>query len=181
MRITRLALLCALCAASAAPAQTRFPSSVSLTGGAFAASGLGTNGYAGLRYNYHLPGGRAFIEAAAGIGSIRSEVLSRVTQARIFESERLLTYEFAAGYDAAPSGPLPYVTVGVAGVNQGGQSKFAASLGLGKRIPLAGVFGWQQVGLRYDIRDYILSQSVNNSEPFLTHNLALTLGVQFYF
>lgn len=184
MRTTiRLVLLSTALAAATAgvSAQMRFPSSLSLTGGAFAASGFGTNGYIGLRYNYYLLGGRTFIEGAAGIGSMRSEVLSRVTQARIFETDRLVVYEFTAGYDAAPSGPLPYVTVGVAGLNQGGQSKFAGVVGIGKRIPLAGVFGWQQVGLRYDIRDYFVSQSVNNSESFLTHNLALTLGVQFYF
>jgi hypothetical protein len=170
-----------MAAGTAANAQLRFANSLSLTGGAFAASGLGTNAYLGLRYNYYFFGGRAFVEGAVGFGSLRSQVLEQVTQAQLFESEQLLTYEFVAGYDAFPSGPLPYLTLGVAGLNQGGQSKFAGSVGLGKRIPLSGMLGWQQVGLRYDIRDLIMSQSVNNSETFLTHNLALTLGIQFYF
>jgi hypothetical protein len=54
-------------------------------------------------------------------------------------------------------------------------------VGLGKRIPLYGMFGSNQLGVRYDIRDQIFSQTINNAEPFLSHNLAFTVGMQFYF
>lgn len=159
-----------------AQAQLRFQNSLSLSAGAYAASGFGTNHYLGLRYNYHFLGGRYFVEGAFGVGSLRSRVLESVSRSQLFESHRLSTYEFVAAVDAQPSGYLPYVAAGVAGVNQGGQSKFAGVVGIGKRIPLA-----PQFGLRYDIRDQIFSQSVNGGESFVTHNIVLALGFQVFF
>lgn len=162
-------------------AQLRYENSISLTAGAYAASGFGTNAFAGARYNYYFLGGRYFVEGAMGFGSLRSHVLENVTRSQLFETERLSSYEFVFGFDPAPSGYIPYMTVGVAGINQGGQSKFAGSVGLGKRVPLTGLFNGSQLGFRYDIRDQIFSQSVNNSDPFIAHNIVFTGGLQLFF
>lgn len=162
-------------------AQMRFENSISLTAGVYAASGFGTNSFLGARYNYYILGGKYFVEASFGISSLRSKVLESVTQAQVYASERLYTYEFVGAYDPNPSGMLPYFAAGVAGLNLGGQSSFAGVIGLGKRIPLYGMFGTNQLGVRYDVRDQIFSQSINNAEPFLSHNLAFTVGMQFYF
>ncbi len=166
---------------SSAPAQLRYQNSLTLAGGAYAASGFGTNTYLGVRYNYFFLGGRYFIEASLGFGSLRSRVLENVAKTQVFESERLYSYEFIGAYDPAPSGYLPYLAFGVAGINQGGQSTFAGVVGLGKRIPLTGLFGSNQLGVRYDVRDQIFSQSINNSDPFIAHNIVFTLGLQLYF
>ncbi len=173
--------LLALLFVPAGRAQMRFENSISLTAGVYAASGFGTNSFLGARYNYYILGGKYFVEASFGISSLRSKVLESVTQAQVYASERLYTYEFVGAYDPNPSGMLPYFAAGVAGLNLGGQSSFAGVIGLGKRIPLYGMFGTNQLGVRYDVRDQIFSQSINNAEPFLSHNLVFTVGMQFSF
>ena len=164
-----------------ASSQLRYESSLSFSAGAYAASGFGTNQFYGLRYNYFFLGGRYFIETSLGIGSLKSHVLDNVAKAQVFETERLLAYEFVGAYDNNPSGYMPYFSFGVAGINQGGQSKFAGVVGVGKRIPLIGFLGTNQLGVRYDIRDHIFSQQINGGDPFVSHNLVFTFGVQFYF
>ena len=174
-------LFAVLLTQSSTNAQLRYESSLSLSAGAYAASGFGTNQFVGLRYNYFFLGGRYFVEASLGLGSLRSHVLENVAKAQVFETERLLAYEFVGAYDYNPSGYLPYFALGVAGINQGGQSKFAAVLGVGKRVPLTGFLGTNQLGIRYDVRDQIFSQKINDSDPFISHNLVFTFGLQFYF
>ncbi len=176
------ALLCTvLLAPPGVSAQVRSEHSISLTAGAYAASGFGTNLFAGARYNYYFLAGKGFVEAALGFGSLRSRVLENVTRSQLFDSERLTSYEFVLGYDMAPTLAIPYVTAGVAGINQGGQSKYAGSVGLGKRIPLSGLVGGNQLAFRYDVRDQIFSQSINNSDAFIAHNIVFTCGLQLFF
>jgi hypothetical protein len=168
--------------ASSLPAQYqyRFENSLSLSPGVYSANGLGTNGYIALRYNYFIFGGRFFVEGSYGIGSLKSNVLENVTGVQLYDHTRLATYEFLGAYDHTPSGYLPYFSFGVAGINEGGTSKFAGVLGIGKRIPLPGFLGSDRLGIRYDIRDHIFSQSFNNGESFISHNLVFTLGFQVY-
>lgn len=151
--------------------------SISLDLGGYGASGFSTNVYYGAKYNYHFGAGRYFVEAGVGFSSINSRVLETVSRTTLYEDEKLFVYDFAFSYDFDPSGPVPYLTFGVAGVNQGGQSIFGGVVGLGKRI----TFGSSPVGIRYDVRDHIYSQTLNNSDPFLTHNIVFTVGAQFYF
>jgi hypothetical protein len=181
LRLASIVILALGFAHARTDAQLRYASSLSLSGGAYAASGFGTNHFFGVRYNYFFLGGRYFVEASLGVGSLRSQVLENVARAQVFETERLYAYEFVGAYDHNPYSYLPYFTFGVAGINQGGQSKFAGVLGVGKRIPLTGFLNSDQLGVRYDIRDQIFSQKINNSDPFISHNLAFTFGLQFYF
>jgi outer membrane beta-barrel protein len=164
-----------------AAGQYQYQNSISLSGGFYAASGFGTNPLVAARYNYFLPGRRFFVEASLGFSSLQSDVLETVAQSQVFESEDLYTYEFVVAYDANPSGLIPYITGGVAGINQGGQNTFSAVLGLGKRIPLPNLFSSDQFSLRYDVRDQIFSQQINSAEPFVAHNIQFSLGLQFYF
>jgi hypothetical protein len=152
--------------------------SIGFSPGLFAASGFGTNPAVIAGYTYSFFGSRWFVEASLGFGSLRSKVLESVSRSRVFNSDRLFFYQFGAAFDYSPRGGMPHVLFGVAGVDQGGQSKFAGVVGLGKRIPLPGLFGGNSVGVRYDVRDLIFSQQVNNGEPFLAHNIVVSLGVQ---
>ena len=174
-------VLLTLMAGSRAQAQMPYESSLSLSVGAYAASGFGTNQFVGLRYNYFFLGGRYFVEGSLGFGSLKSPVLDNVAKAQVFETQRLYAYEFVGAYDYNPAGYIPYFAFGVAGINQGGESKFAGVLGVGKRIPLFGFLGTNQLGLRYDVRDQIFSQKINDSDPFIAHNLVFTFGLQLYF
>ncbi|MBX2990829.1 MAG: hypothetical protein KF749_06620 [Bacteroidetes bacterium] len=162
-------------------AQMPYDNSVSISLGAYAASGFGTNFSYGARYNYFISGGKFFIEGALSFGSLKSQVLENITRSQVFDTDRLYTYEFVAGIDPYPNGYTPYLVVGVAGLNQGGQSNFAGVLGLGKRVPLKGLFGGDRLGFRYDVRDQIFSQRIMNNDPFISHNIVFTLGLQLYF
>ena len=162
-------------------AQLKFEQSLSLNAGLYAASGFGTNFYTSARYDYFIMAGRYFVEASLGIGSLQSDVISTVTKAKIFTSDNLVSYEFAFAYDYAPGGALPFFLFGVGGVKEGQETHFAGVIGLGKRIPLPGLFGSGALGFRYDLRDQIFSQRINNSDPFIVHNIVATLGLQIYF
>ena len=181
--ITRSALILALAAPAAgtARAQARFDQSLSLSAGLYAASGFGNNFYTSGRYDYFIPGTRWFVEGSIGVGSLTSKVMSSVTKAEIFTSDNLVTYEFGGAYDHAPGGAMPYFLFGVGGVREGEETHFAAVLGLGKRIALPGFLGSNALGFRYDIRDQIFSQVINNSDPFIVHNITATIGMQIYF
>jgi hypothetical protein len=174
-------LLAALLGTGNARAQLKFDQSLSLAGGLYAASGFGNNFYSTLRYDYFIPGGRYFVEGSLGVGSLQSKVISSVTKAQIFTSNNLVTYEFTFTYDYMPGGALPYVLFGVGGVREGEETHFAGVIGLGKRIPLPGLLGSNALGVRYDVRDQIFSQAINNSDPFIVHNIVATVGLQIYF
>ncbi|HUI09585.1 MAG TPA: hypothetical protein VL221_04605 [Bacteroidota bacterium] len=181
--LRRTALLAALAAvlAGSARAQARFEQSLSISGGLYAASGFGNNFYTSARYDYFIPGTRWFIDGSLGVGSLTSNVIGSVTKAQIFTSNNLVTYEFAAAFDYAPGGAMPFLLFGVGGVREGEETHFAAVIGIGKRIPLPGLLGSNALGFRYDIRDQIFSQVINNSNPFVVHNITATLGLQIYF
>jgi len=167
--------------AHAASAQQRFDQSLGISGGMYAASGFGTNFFYCGRYNYSLLGGRYFVEASIGVGSLQSKVLEAVTKSQLFRTDRLVTYEFDFAYDASPAGNIPFFLLGVAGINQGGETSFAGVIGVGKRIPIPGLFGVNAFGFRYDVHDQIFSQRLNNGDPFIVHNINVTLGMQVYF
>ena len=162
-------------------AQLKFEQSLSLSGGLYAASGFGTNFYTTGRSDYFIMNGRSFVEASLGVGSLQSKVISSVTKSEIFTSDNLVTYEFSFAYDYAQGGALPFFVFGVGAVREGSETYFAGVIGLGKRIPLPGLFGSNSLGFRYDVRDQIFSQRINNSDPFIVHNIVATLGLQIYF
>lgn len=163
--------------ATAAP----YDNGLTVMNGLYAAEGFGSNYYFGLRYTHYFNKWNHFVEGAVGFSSVRSSVLRDLTAFQVFEGEGLLTYQFLMGYDHRPLGGLPYVVAGVAAINQGGQSKFAWVIGLGKHIPLAQYFDVKRWGIRYDIRDQIFKQQVSDRGSFIAHNLVVSLGVQYYF
>jgi hypothetical protein len=120
------------------------------------------------------------VEATLGISSLDSPVLQSVSKAQLFTSDRLVSYDFGFGYDPTPSGVIPYFTVGVAGVDEGGTTKFAGVIGLGKRIPLGASVGSDPLSFRYDLRDQIFSQKINNGDPFVSHNIVFSVGLQLF-
>lgn len=171
------AILCVcVCMQATTQSQIRYDNSLSVIGGAYAPSGFSTNFCFGAKYSYFFGAGRYFVEAGVLFSTLRSRVLENVSKTEVFDSDRLVTYDFTIAYDATPTGPFPYVAFGVAGINEGGQSAFSGIVGVGKRMMLSGNFG-----IRYDVRDQFFSQSINNSDEFVAHNLMFTVGAQVYF
>ena len=166
---------------SPASAQSGFRNSASLTSGLYAADGFGSNFYYGARFNHYFNKWRYFVEGSIGFSSLQSEVLQDLTAFQVFDSEGLTAIEFLFGYDPRPLAGLPYFVGGVASINQGGQSRFAYVVGFGKHIPLAQFFKVKKLGIRYDIRDHIFRQKINDAGSFISHNLVFSLGIQYYF
>lgn len=170
-----------LLAAPGVQAKGLFSNSMSFSSGVYSAEGFGSNFYFGMRYNHFFSKWRYFVEGSIGVSSLKSQVLQDLAAFQVFDSEKLLAYEFLLGYDMAPLGNFPFIVAGVAGLNQGGQSKFAYVIGLGKQIPLAQFFKTKRLGLRYDIRDQIFKQQINDANAFTAHNLVFSLGLSYYF
>jgi len=164
-----------------ANAQIKYNNGFTISTGMYSASGFGTNPYAAFRYNHYLSRGRHFVEASFGISSMDSDVLRTVANARLFENTRLLVYQFVYGYDPKMWTSFPYLTAGVAGINQGGQSKFAFVAGIGNRLYFDTIFGSRKIGLRYDLRDQMLSQRFNDKKSFIAHNLVFTINLEFFY
>ncbi|MCB0281862.1 MAG: hypothetical protein H6627_02685 [Calditrichae bacterium] len=162
-------------------AQLKTDNGFSLATGVYSSEGFGSNLFGALRYNHYLNQGRHFFEASLGLSSLQSDVLRSVANATLFENERLLVYEFIYGYDPKMWTSFPYLTAGFAGLNQGGQSKFAVVLGLGNRLYFDTLFGSPNIGLRYDLRDHIVSQSFNEKKSFIAHNIVFTLNLEFFY
>lgn len=161
--------------------QINYNNGFNISLGAYSTSGFGTNPYAAFRYNHYLSRGKHFAEVSFGISSIESDVLRTVANAQLFENNRLLVYEVVYGYDPKMYTSLPYFVAGLAGVNQGGQSKFAVVLGIGNRLYFETIFGSKKIGLRYDLRDHILSQRFNEKKSFIAHNLVFTINLEFFY
>lgn len=162
-------------------AQVPYKYGLSLGTGIYAAEGFGTNLSAAMRFNKYFEQGRHFIEGSFGITSIESRVLDAIANTQFFENNRLISLEFLYGYDPKMWTSLPYFTAGVASISQGGQSRFAGILGIGNRIHFDKIFGSKKIGLRYDLRDHIFKQSYNDNKSFFTHNLNLSLNLEFFF
>ncbi len=158
-----------------------YENSVGLTNGLYSAAGFGTNYYFGMRYTHYFSRWTYFVDGIIGFSSVKSKVLKDIANFQVFDNEELFTYEFLFGYDPAPLGSFPFFLVGVAGVQQGGVNKFAYVVGLGKQIPFARFSNIKRLGFRYDIRDQLFKQTINNNTPFLTHNLLFTVGIHYYF
>jgi hypothetical protein len=161
-----------------AKAQTGYKNGLALGVGPYAAEGLGTNLYFELRYNHFLSSGKYFFEGGIGIGSIESKLLKSISNSQIFEDNNLTIYQFLFGYDHKYNSGIPYLVGGFAGLDQGGQSRFAFVLGIGKRFSL---WGPSKFGLRYDIRTHIFKQELNNNASFTSLNIAFTIGVEYLF
>jgi len=166
---------------SNAIAQVNYGYGFSIGTGLYASEGFGTNLSGAVRVNKYFSAGRHFVEGSLGITSIESEVLKAIGNTQFFENNRLLSLEFLYGYDPKMWTSLPYFTMGVASISQGGQSRFAGVLGIGNRIYFDTLFGSKKMGLRYDLRDHIFKQSYNSSSSFITHNLNLSLNFEFFF
>ncbi|NOG45594.1 MAG: hypothetical protein HND50_10195 [Calditrichaeota bacterium] len=176
-----LALALFMIAPNKTQAQLKYNNGFTISSGIYSASGFGTNPYVGFRYNHYLNQGKHFVEASFGVSSMESDVLKTVANARLFESNRLLVYQFVYGYDPKMWTSFPYLTAGVAGINQGGQSKFALVAGMGNRLYFDTIFGSKKIGLRYDLRDQILKQRFNDKKSFFAHNLVFTLNLEFFY
>jgi len=164
-----------------AEAQVKYNYGFSLATGLYAAEGFGTNLSGAIRVNKYFSAGKHFVEGSIGIASIESEVLNAIGNTQFFEHNRLMSFEFLYGYDPKMWTSLPYFTAGVASISQGGQSRFAGILGIGNRIYFDTLFGSEKMGLRYDLRDHIFKQSYNSSSEFITHNLNLSINLEFFF
>lgn len=162
-------------------AQVNYKYGFTIGTGIYAADGFGSNFSAAMRINRYFNQGKHFLEASLGISNLNSGVLRAIGSNGFFKNNRLFSIEFLYGYDPKMWTSLPYFTIGVANVNQGGQNNYAGVLGIGNRLHFNTIFGSKKIGLRYDLRDHIFKQSFNAGESFIAHNLNFSLNLEFFF
>jgi hypothetical protein len=159
-------------------AQSGYKNGLSIGVGPYAAEGLGTNLYFEIRYSHFLSLGKYFFEGGVGLGSLESKLLNNISNSQIFEDDNLTTYQFLFGYDHKYKSGIPYLVGGFAGLNQGGQSRFAFVLGIGKRFSF---WASSNFRLRYDIRTQFFKQELNNNSSFTSLNIVFTIGAEYLF
>jgi hypothetical protein len=165
-----------------------FSQAAGLYVGFYAAEVLGSNPYANAFWDLYPQGQAFFFEFTAGIGTVQSSFSESVVGGDVFPHSFMITSEALGGYslsgltrgDGRSGGLYPYFLAGIAAVYQGGIPNIGGVLGFGNRMALP--FGPRNspYALNYGLRDHIYSQKIR-TEPSLTQNFVLLIGVQKYF
>lgn len=156
--------------------------------GFYAAEVLGSSPYANLFYDLYPESQPYFFQFTSGIGASQSSISKSLVGGSYTPHSFNITFEGLAGYtlsglsrgDGRSGGLFPYFVAGITAVWQGGIPNIGGVGGFGNRMNLP--FGAKNSPyiLNYAVHDHVYSQKFN-SDPGLTQNFALLLGVQKYF
>jgi hypothetical protein len=156
--------------------------------GVYDAEVLGANPYGDLYWDLYPQGQSFFFEFTAGGGSVQSSTSESVVGGNVFPHSFMITSEALGGYtytgfahgDGRSGGLFPYFLAGITAVWQGGVPNIGGVLGFGNRMALP--FGPKNspFALNYGLRDHIYSQKFR-TQPSMTQNLVLLIGVQKYY
>ncbi len=175
-------------AASASGPLRPYSQAFGLYVGYYAAEILGSNPYANLFWDLYPEGQPYFFQFTSGIGPSQSSISKSLVGGTYTPHSFIITFEGLGGYtvsglsrgDGRSGGLFPYFVAGITAVWQGGIPNIGGVGGFGNRLNLP--FGPKNSPyiLNYAIHDHVYSQKFN-SDPSLTQNFALLLGVQKYF
>ncbi|HKP94479.1 MAG TPA: hypothetical protein VJ385_01860 [Fibrobacteria bacterium] len=156
--------------------------------GFYAAEILGSSPYASAFWDLYPESQPYFFQFTSGIGPSQSSISKSLVGGSYTPHSFILTFEALGGYsitglsrgNGRSGGLFPYFVAGITAVWQGGIPNIGGVGGFGNRMNLP--FGPKSSPyiLNYAVHDHVYSQKFN-SDPALTQNLALLLGVQKYF
>lgn len=130
-----------------------------------------------------------FFQFSAGIGTVQSSLSEEVLGSAAFDHSWMLAFEALGGYtidlagqagSRVAGGLFPYAVAGITAISQGGVPNFGGVIGLGHRLPLPFMTRSDRTAMNIMIKEHIYSQKFR-TEPSLTQNIVVTLGVQRYF
>jgi outer membrane beta-barrel protein len=155
--------------------------------GAMSVEDFGTNVAFGLSLGYHITED-FFVEGVYGRTDTSETSFERLTGSveLLTDDERELSYyNVSLGYNLFPGevflgrsrsfNSAFYLIAGAGNTDFAGQTQFTFNVGAGFRLSL---YDW--LALRFDARDHIFELDLLGDEELL-HNLALTMGVTFFF
>jgi hypothetical protein len=156
--------------------------------GFYAAEVLGSSPYASAYWDLYPDGQAYFFQFTAGGGASQSGISEKLVGGSYTPHSFMITTEALGGFsvtgqakgDGRSGGLFPYFVAGITAVWQGGIPNIGGVAGFGNRMKLP--FGPKNSPyvLNYAIHDHVYSQKFN-SDPGITQNFALLLGVQKYF
>ncbi|MEO7776552.1 MAG: hypothetical protein ABIY63_03410 [Fibrobacteria bacterium] len=156
--------------------------------GYYAAEVLGSSPYANAFWDLYPSGQPYFFQFTSGIGASQSSISESLVGGSYTPHNFMVTFEALGGYtvsglsrgEGRSGGLFPYFVAGITAVWQGGIPNIGGVGGFGNRLNLP--FGPKNSPyiLNYAVHDHVYSQKFN-SDPSLTQNFALLLGVQKYF
>jgi hypothetical protein len=156
--------------------------------GFYAAEVLGTNPYMNLNWDLYPEGQAFFFQFTSGIGSVQSDFAESIIGGTQTPHSFMIAGEALGGYtlsgllrgDGRSGGLFPYFVGGITAVWQGGIPNIGAVLGFGNRMSVPFFGKNTRYALNYGVRDHIYSQKLK-TDPSVTQNFALLVGVQKYF
>jgi hypothetical protein len=156
--------------------------------GYYAAEILGSSPYASAFWDIYPEGQPFFFQFTGGVGGSQSTISKSLVGGTYTPHSFIVSFESLGGYsvsglsrgDGRSGGLFPYFVAGITAVWQGGIPNIGGVGGFGNRLNLP--FGPKNSPyiLNCAVHDHVYSQKFN-SDPSLTQNLALLLGVQKYF
>jgi hypothetical protein len=157
--------------------------------GLYHAEVLGAN-FFGQAYAEWFPlAAPLFFQFTGGIGTVQSSVSEEVLGSAAFDHSWMLAFEALGGYtfdfagrsgSRVAGGIYPYAVAGITAISQGGVPNFGGVLGIGQRLPMPFMTRDDRMAMNLMIKEHIYSQKFR-TEPSLTQNIVVTLGVQRYF
>lgn len=156
--------------------------------GVYDAEVLGANPYGDIYWDLYPQGQSYFFEFTAGGGTVQSSTSESVVGGNVFPHSFMITTEALGGYtysglargDGRSGGLFPYFVGGITAVWQGGVPNIGGVLGFGNRMSLPFTSKTGPFALNYGLRDHIYSQKFR-TQPSMTQNLVLLIGVQKYY
>ncbi|MEO6095605.1 MAG: hypothetical protein ABIW76_07965 [Fibrobacteria bacterium] len=156
--------------------------------GYYAAEVLGTNPYANAYWDLYPQGQAFFFQFTTGIGTVQSDFAKSIIGGTQTPHSFMIAGEALGGYsitsltrgEGRSGGLFPYLVGGITAVWQGGIPNIGAVLGFGNRISMPFMAKNGRYALNYGVRDHIYSQKLK-TEPSVTQNFVLLVGVQKYF
>ncbi|MDB5047232.1 MAG: hypothetical protein JWO30_303 [Fibrobacteres bacterium] len=156
--------------------------------GFYAAEILGSSPYANIFWDLYPESQAFFFQFSGGGGPAQSAISQKLRGGDYTSHSYNVILEALGGYsvtgltrgDGRSGGLFPYFVAGITAVWQGGNPNIGAVGGFGNRMNLPFMAKNSPFVLNYAIHDQVYSEKFN-SDPALTQNFVLLLGVQKYF
>jgi hypothetical protein len=157
--------------------------------GLYQAEVLGANPFAQGYVDWFPLDAQVFFQFTGGIGTVQSGFSEEVVGADVFDHSWMLAFEAlgAYGFDlskragkGASRGLYPYFLAGITAIWQGGVPNFGGVVGYGHRLPVPFMTRNERWALALMVKEHIYSQKIR-TEPSISQNVVLTLGLQRFF
>lgn len=157
--------------------------------GLYHAEVLGANPFGQVYADWFPLDAQVFFQFTGGVGTVQSGFSEEIVGADVFDHSWMLAFEAlgAYGFDlskragaGASRGLFPYFVAGITAIWQGGVPNFGGVIGYGHRLPVPFMTRNEKWAMALMFKEHIYSQKIR-TDPSVSQNLVMTIGLQRYF